>query len=370
MTLLTWQHTTTAQRVVFAAGAAGRVGEHVKELGSRRTLLLATRRALESETGEAVVRSLGRSLAATFSEITPHLPTITVQAAVAIARAEGIDAVVGLGGGSSIDLAKAVNYFTEVEQGVRARSFTDRPVLPVVAIPTTYSGSEATSGFGMTDERTRTKTGGGSVTCTPAAVVYDPRATLDTPTDLTAQTALNALAHCVEAAYSMRRSPEAEALAVEGARMIAGSLPSVVDQPDDLEARTTLLTGAALAARSLVNAATGVHHALARLVGGRTGMGHGLANALILPAAMRANAEVVPEQLARIGAALGDEADPVGAVERLIERIGISGGLSDHGMTDDDLAAVVHAALGGPWLADNPRPLDESDLTRILEDAW
>ena len=145
---------------------------------------------------------------------------------------DAIDAVVSFGGGSAMDLGKAIVFFTEQEAGAPGTTYLDRPALPHVAIPTTYSGAEITMFFGMTDERTRTKGGGGGPTTAPVAVVYDPELTVGTPVQVTAETSLNALAHCVEAAYAVQRSPEAEAVALAGARAIHDALPRVVDDPE------------------------------------------------------------------------------------------------------------------------------------------
>jgi alcohol dehydrogenase class IV len=175
----------------------------------------------------------------------------------------------------------------------------------------------------------------------PIAALYDPQLTLTTPPRVAAETGMNALAHCVEAVWSHQRTPEAEAIALAGCRTIVDALPRVVAAPDDLEARTAMLEGAALGGRCLQNAAMGVHHGLAQLVGGRTGMPHGLANALILPHAIRAMTDEAPDAVARIGAAIGAPDDPGGAVADLVGRLGLPGGLSDCGFDDDDLEAVL-----------------------------
>jgi maleylacetate reductase len=366
---MTWTHTGYAQRLHFGTGALDQLAGVLKDLGARRVLLVTTAGRLASDDGQQVVRHIGRSLAATFDGVTSHLPTTVVEAAVRLARREGVDGIVSFGGGSCMDLGKALVYFTEQHGGTPGASYADRPALPHVAIPTTYSGAELTPFFGMTDEKTRTKTGGGGPTCAPIAVVYDPQLTLGTPATVTAETAMNALAHCAEAVYATSRSPEAEAIALAGAQRIHGILPLVVDDPTDLPARTVLLEGAALAGRCLQNASMGVHHGLAQMLGGRTGIAHGLANALILPHAIRFNLPAVPAELARLGAVLGDEADPAGAVERLVARIGLPSSLRACGVTDADLDALAAAAPRNGNVARNPRPVSEDDARMILEAA-
>ena len=274
---MTWTHTGFAQQIRFGSGALDDVPSIVRDAGGRRLLLVTTEGRLASADGERLAKALGRELASTFAGVQSHVPAPAVQAAVQQARRDGVDAVVSFGGGSCADLAKAVCYFTEREAGTPGATWLDRPALPHVAIPTTYSGAELTPFFGMTDPATRRKSGGGGPTIAPVAAVYDPDLTVSTPARVSAETGMNALAHCVECAYSITRTPEAEAVALAGARRIASSLPAVVDDPIDLLARTHMLAGAVLGGRALQNAAMGVHHGLAQLVGGRTGISHGLA---------------------------------------------------------------------------------------------
>jgi maleylacetate reductase len=368
--LAEWTHTGLAQRIVFGPGTVERIADLVKEVGGRRVLLVTTEGRLASDAGQAVQRRLGRALVSTFAGVQSHVPTTAVQVALRQARMDGVDAVVSLGGGSCADLGKAVCYFTEQEAGTPGTTFVDRPVLPHVAITTTYSGAELTPFFGMTDEASKRKTGAGGPTIAPIGAIYDPEITLDTPVDVSAQTGMNALAHGVECAYSPRRTPEAEALALACIRRVASALPLVVDDPSSLAARTAMLEGAVLGARCLHNTGAGVHHGLSQLLGGRTGIPHGLANAIILSHALRFNADAVPDEVARIGMALGDELDPPGAVDRLRERLGLPGCLSDVGVDDDDIDAVVRQVSGNATIRANPKPVTEDDARAILEAAF
>lgn len=365
-----WSHTGYAQRIHFGAGAVSRVAEVVREVGGRRVLLVTSEGRLDSDAGGDLVRRLGRALVATFSGVRSHVPTSAVQQAITLARSEAVDCVVSFGGGSCADLGKAVCFFREQEEGTPGTAYIDRPVVAHVSIPTTYSGAELTPFFGMTDENTKRKQGAGGPTTAPLAAIYDPELTLDTPARVSAETGMNALAHGVEAAYSQRRTPEAEAIALACIERVAMALPIVVDEPDDLGARTVMLAGAVLGGRCLQNASMGVHHGLAQLVGGRTGIPHGLANGLILAHAMRFNRDAVPAELDRIGAALGDPEDAAGCVDRLRERIGLPAGLSDCGVTDEDIDAVARMAPGSPAVQANPKPVTEEDAKRILEDAF
>jgi maleylacetate reductase len=366
-----WTHTGFAQRVHFGAGSLRSLPSVLREVNGRRVLLVTTKGRLTSDAGDQLVALLGRSLAATYDGVRSHVPTSTVQQALGIARDRDIDSVVSFGGGSCADLAKAVCFFVEQEAGTPGASYVDRPSLAHVSIPTTYSGAELTPFFGMTDENTRRKSGGGGPTVAPLAAIYDPELTLDTPPDVSAQTGMNALAHGVECAYSPARTPEAEAIALACIQRISTNLADVVAEPDNLEVRTRMLEGAALGGRCLQNATMGAHHGLAQLLGGRTGMPHGLANALLLSHVVRFNAEALPEHVVhRIGGALGDPDDPAAAIDALRARLGLPATLSECGVNDDDLDAIARMAEGNGNVRANPREVREQEAREILEAAF
>ena len=209
-----WTHTSCAQQIVFGAGAVAQLPGIVKAIGARRVLLVSSSGRHASDDGQRLVKLLGRSLASTFAEVSSHVPTPTVQAALLQARRDGVDAIVSFGGGSCADLGKAVAFFTEHESNATGTTYLDRPLLPHICIPTTYSGAELTPFFGMTDPNTRQKSGAGSPTTTPIAAIYDAALTLGVPARVSAETGMNALAHCVEAVWSPARTPEAEAIAL------------------------------------------------------------------------------------------------------------------------------------------------------------
>jgi maleylacetate reductase len=365
-----WTHTSLAQQLVFGSGSLDRLPELLKVLGARKALLVTTGGRLSSPDGERVTTLLSRSLASTFSEVESHVPVPLVQQAVLQARRDGIDGVVSFGGGSCADLGKAVCFFMEQEAGMPGASHVDRPVVPHISIPTTYSGAELTPFFGMTDPATKQKQGAGGPTSAPVIAIYDPDLTSSTPPRVRAETGMNALAHCVEAGYSPHRTPEAEAIALAGARIIAAALPVAVAEPGDAEAGSAMLEGAALAGRCLLNAGMGVHHGLSQLIGGRTGIPHGLANAIILTHAVRFNADAVPEAVSAIGGALGDEADAALAVDRLRAAVGLPGRLSEVGVAEDDLEAVARLSQANANVGRNPRPVSEADALAILRAAW
>jgi maleylacetate reductase len=363
-------HTGFAQRIHFGHGALGLAPGVIREVGVRRVMLVTTAGRLHSQDGEALVRLLGRPLVRIFDGVRSHVPTSTVRSAVQAAREEDLDGVVSFGGGSCADTAKAVCFFTEQERGMPGASYLDRAALSHISIPTTYSGAELTGFFGMTDEATRTKQGAGGPTVTPVAALYDPGLTLSMSPAVSAETGMNALAHGIEAAYSPARTPEAEAVALEAIRRLAQHLPEVVDDPSDLGARRGALSGAVLGGRCLHNGGMGLHHGLAQLLGGRTGISHGLANAVLLGHVLAFNLESVGPAATRIGVALGDPADPVGAVHRLRERLGLPGRLSEVGVGTEDLDAVARAAGSSPSVRGNPRPAGPGEAREVLEQAY
>jgi len=369
-TPVSFTHTGYAQRIHFGPGALERVAEVAREAGGRRFLVVTTEGRRQSEAGERLLAKLGRAVVAIFDGTQSHVPTSAVQRAVAEARAQQIDGLVSFGGGSCADLGKAVCWFLEREAGTPGTSYIDRPMVAHVSIPTTYSGAELTPFFGMTDTTARRKTGGGGPTTAPLAAIYDPVLTLDTPARVSAETGMNALAHGIECALSPSRSAEAEALALACVRAIAGALPGVIDDPFDIDARTRMLRGAMLGGRCLQNASMGVHHGLAQLLGGRTGIPHGLANGVLLAHALRFTLEAVPDDGAAIGDALGDPDDPVGAVDRLRERVGLPANLGDCGVTLEDLDAVARMSTGNHNVANNVRPVSEDDARAILAAAY
>ena len=223
----------------------------------------------------------------------------------------------------------------------------------------------------MTDPASRTKSGAGGPTCAPIAAVYDPELTTSTPPRVSAETGMNALAHCVEVVWSpephaggRRRSPSPAPGASSPRCRSSSTIPS------DISVRAAMLEGAVLGGRCLQNASMGVHHGLAQLVGGRTGIPHGLANAVILPHAIRFNLETVPDAVARLGDAIGADGDTAAAVSALVTRIGLPTQLGDCGVTFDDVDAVATAAPGNHNVAANPRPVSVDDAKGILLAAY
>jgi maleylacetate reductase len=262
------------------------------------------------------------------------------------------DGILAIGGGSAIDTAKAASSATG---------------LPLVSVPTTYSGAEWATGFGVRRSDRRMVGGGAGAKIT--GIVYDVRLTLGLPRAETVGTALNALAHCAEALYGAGRTEDSDVLAIAGAELIARWLPAVVQAPADIEARDGLLHGAAAAGEALGTAGLALAHAMAQALGGTYGLPHGAMNALTLPPALRFNATIAPAAVMRFGAAIGSPDDPSAGVERLA-RLGGYERLRDFGVPEDELGAVADAASVRLGNRRNPRPATPEEIHGLLESIY
>jgi maleylacetate reductase len=267
------------------------------------------------------------------------------------AAAAGADGLLAVGGGSAIDLAKAIS----AETG-----------LPLVSVPTTYSGSEWTGFFGIRDLDRRMKGGGAGAHL--AGIVYEPRLTLGLPREQSGGTALNALAHCAEALYVAGHNPDADREALAGAKLIDEALPQVLADGHDLEARTRLLEGAQHAGAALGSAGLALGHAMAQALGGRYGIAHGAANALCLAPALRFNEPVAAEAIARFAEALGVD-DPAARVEELARASGFTR-LRELGVPEDELDEVAAAVVQRAGAKANPRPASPAEVAELLRSIW
>lgn len=317
------------------------------ELGIERPLLLTTARWAGTPLPVAIPAER------CWARVQGHAPPASIAEATGLVEATGADGLLPLGGGSAIDTAKAVSSATG---------------LPVCSVPTTYSGAEWTTGYGSRDPETRTKSGKGGART--VGIVYEPALTLGLPVAESVGTALNALNHCAEALIVARATPETDADALEGARLIAAWLPRVAAAPDDLEARTELLRGAAHAGAAM-RAGYALAHALAQALGGYTGGSHGGFNALALPPVLRFEAPAAGAQLARLAEALGArEATAEGAAARVAElaRLGGWTGLRALGVTEEDVPVLAEGALGRPAARLSPRPATQADVEALLRE--
>jgi alcohol dehydrogenase class IV len=331
-------------RVVFGAGAVSQLAAEVERLGATRVLLIST-------PGRAqMVRSVARDLniAGIFDQAVMHTPIKAVEAAREMAKSLGADCCITIGGGSTIWFGKAIALTS---------------ALPIVAVPTTYSGSEMTTIWGISEGGAK-KTGRDPKVM-PRAVIYDPQLTLDLPVGVSAASGMNALAHCAEALYSHEGNPIVSLMAEEGIRALAAALPLIVQAPRDLEARSSALYGAWLAGLTISTTGNGLHHKLCHVLGG-FGLPHAETHSVILPHALRYNS-VAGEALRRIARAMGVQDAPSG-IWQLEQQLGLPMKLADIGMKQDDLERAARIAVQAPY--PNPRKVEYQPVLELLHNAY
>jgi maleylacetate reductase len=338
-------------RVVFGAGCSGAIGEELERLGCERALLLAGP-AMSEAAGE-LSASLGDRVAGYFQAVRPHVPVAIAAEASGAARVCQADCLLALGGGSTIGTAKAA----ALETG-----------LPILALPTTYAGSEMTPVWGSTDGGH--KATGRDLRVLPKVVLYDPELTLSLSAATSAASGMNALAHCVEALYAPGRNPVSSLTAEAAISALAESLPAVVTTPEDLEARAATLYGAHLAAAAFAVAGAGLHHRICHVLGGAYDLPHAETHGILLPHVVAFQEPAAPEVMARVAAALGAVGgeSAAAALARLATGLGVPRALREVGMPADGIEPVVPAIVEAAP-PDNPRPVDAEGVRSILEEA-
>jgi maleylacetate reductase len=351
---------TLPGRVVFGAGAArtALAGE-VARLGVSRLLLIPS--GSEQSAARELTAPLADRIAGTFTGVRPHVPVEVADAARKQAAAVGADAVLSLGGGSATGTAKAVALTTG---------------LPVIAVPTTYAGSEVTPVWGLTDGDR--KTTGVDARVLPRLVIYDPELTASLPGPVSAASGLNAMAHAVEAFWAPGRNPVSSLTAGEAIRVLAAALPAVLRDGADLGARGDLLYGAYLAGTAFAVTGSGLHHKICHILGGRYNLPHAQTHAIMLPYVLAFNAPGAPDAARQIGQALAGAGlagaglaggDPAAALQRLAGQLGLPSGLREIGFGEEQIAEA--ARLIEPAVpADNPVPADAAALQELLRRAW
>jgi maleylacetate reductase len=335
-------------RVVFGLGSVEGVPDEVERLGASRVLMLhdVSVKDVADDLGER----LGSRLAGAFTDIQQHVPEEAVEAAGRAARDVDADCAVTIGGGSTTGFGKVVALRLE---------------LPLIAVPTTYAGSEMTPIYGITSGGR--KNTWRDLRVLPKIVVYDPALTVSLPPFVTGPSGINAIAHCVEALYGKGANPITSLMAEEGLRALARGIPRAVREPADLEARSDALYGAYLAGASLAAVGMAVHHRICHVLGGTFGLSHGDVNSVILPHAARFNQEAAPEALDRAARALGVNDAATGLFDFALE-VGAPTSLKQLGMREQDLAEAARlSADPPPW---NPRPVDAEGIAALLKDAF
>lgn len=333
-------------RIVFGAGVARtRLAAEVERLGATRILLVASTR--DAERVSTLVTAFADRIAGAFRDVREHVPVEIAEAARDTAGKAGADALLAIGGGSTVGVAKAV-------------ALTAR--IPILAVPTTYAGSEVTPVWGLTEDGR--KTTGTDPAVLPRVVMYDPDLVVSLSRDVAVTSGLNAMAHAVEAQWAPGRNPASTAIAEEGIAALATGLRR--HDPSDL------LQGAWLAGSAFAVTGPGLHHKLCHVLGG-LGLPHARTHAVVLPHVLAFNAAGAPEAAARIARALGRSgsggADPVAGLRALVAELAVPRALRELGLREDQLDTV--AALTEPAVPqDNPVPVGGGALRRLVQAAW
>ena len=335
-------------RVVFGAGALQHVRREVEAIGAERALVLST--PGQAALAERVVALLGEHAAGVFSQAAMHVPVETVSAAQDVVQGVDANCLIAIGGGSTTGLAKAL----ALDSGV-----------PVIAIPTTYAGSEMTTMYGLTEGGT--KRTGRDAAVLPRCVIYDPELSLGLPFGITLASAINAIAHAAEGLYAPDGNPVVDLFAEEGIRKIAAALPRLQQNPRDIAARGDALVGAWMCGTVMGSITVGLHHKLCHTLGGSFGLPHAELHTVMLPHALAYNAPAVPAAMQKIAAALQASSAPAGVFD-LAARHGAATSLQAIGMSSSDLDRAADLAMQNTY--PNPVPLQRVRLRELLQRAW
>ncbi|CAN0620874.1 Maleylacetate reductase [Burkholderia multivorans] len=338
-------------RVVFEWGALAKLPDEVGRLGARRALILSTPE--QQPLAEAVASALGARAAGVYAQAVMHVPVEVARAAREAAAALDADCCVAVGGGSTIGLGKAIALESS---------------LPIIAVPTTYAGSEMTPIYGLTEGRL--KRTGRDLRVLPRTVIYDPSLTLSLPAPISAASGINAMAHAVEALYAEDANPVISLMAEESIRALGEALPGVVRAPDDVDMRGRALYGAWLAGTCLGSVGMALHHKLCHTLGGTFNLPHAPTHAVMLPHTAHYNHAAAPDALARVAHALGgcDAADAGPLLFALNCSLGIPTALAQIGMAEAGLDEAADIACQNPYA--NPRAVERDAIRALLQRAW
>lgn len=341
-------YTSRPARIVFGAGSLQHLAREVDALGLSRLLVLST--PGHADEGHRVAALLEERSAGVFAKARMHVPADIAREGCALARQVEADGTVAIGGGSTVGLGKAI----ALELG-----------LPLVAIPTTYAGSEVTTMYGITEGGA--KRTGLDARVLPRTVIYDPELTLTLPVALSVTSGINAIAHAVEGLYSREGSPIVDLMAEEGIATLAGALPRIVANATDGDARVDALRGSWLCGTVMGSVPMALHHKLCHTLGGTFDLPHAQTHTIVLPHALAYNAPAVPDAVNAVARALGTDDAPRGLYE-LARRGGVPVALADIGMREVDLDRAADLALANPYW--NPRPVERMGIRKLLQDAF
>jgi maleylacetate reductase len=348
MALMRFVHDALPQRVCFGTGrAAAYLETEVGNLGASRVMVIASKR--DAELAGTITKDLPVVLR--HDEVVMHVPVeVAGRAREAAARASA-DAVISIGGGSATGLAKAIAMTAG---------------LPIIAVPTTYAGSEATAVWGLTEGDK--KTTGTDPKVLPRTIVYDAALTLSLPVELSVASGLNALAHCVDALWAPKADPINAAFAAEGIRALNTGLPKVAASPGDIAGREEALYASYVAAAAFASAGSALHHKICHVLGGMYNLPHAQTHAIVLPYVLAFNGPAAPEAAKRMAGSFGSKSALEG-LQRLRAELRAPRALADYGFAEADIPAAAAAILPSVPPG-NPRPVTAADLEALLRAAW
>ncbi|WP_032405602.1 maleylacetate reductase [Rhodococcoides fascians] len=336
-------------RVLFGQGTLARLPDEVAALGLEKVLVLCSPE--RQDIGREVAAALGDCAAGVFAEATMHVPIEVAARARDRAAELEADGCIAVGGGSAVGLGKAI----ALEHG-----------LPVIAVPTTYAGSEMTPVWGLTAHGV--KRTGRDRNVLPVSVIYDSDLTLSMPAGLSVTSGMNAIAHAVEGLYAPDATPIVSLMAAEGIRALVSALPRIVADGADADARSDAQYGAWLCGAVLGATTMSLHHKLCHALGGTLNLPHAQTHTVVLPHALAYNASAVPRAMGEIATAMGGTDDAAHALWELAGSLGAPRSLAELGMAESDVDRVVDEVLLHPYA--NPRTVTRTGIADLLARAW
>lgn len=335
-------------RIVFGAGTIKQLVAEVDLLKASRVLVLSTQE--QKSSALRVAEILGNRAVGVFDKAVMHVPIDVAYEAREVAQKLGADCCVAIGGGSTIGLGKAIAMTSE---------------LPILAIPTTFAGSEMTPIFGITENGLK-KTGR-DIRVLPKTVIYDAELLVTLPSKIAGPSAMNAIAHSVEALYAQDQNPIISLMAEESIRAIAANLPGLLKNPGDAELTSQVLYGAWLAGACLGSVGMAIHHKLCHTLGGTFNLPHAEMHTIVLPHSVAYNRQAAPEAMKRIARALNTDDAATGLYD-LIKSLGMSVALKDIGMPESGIEKAADLATTNPYF--NPRPIEKNAIIELLSNAY
>ncbi|MED3881586.1 iron-containing alcohol dehydrogenase [Priestia megaterium] len=384
---MTISYFRTAETLVTGSGSISKIGEEAKKLNATKVIIITDKVIRQTGLLSKVINPLEEAGLATdiIDDVVPEPPFENLEQMITQIEGKGYDLLVGVGGGSALDIAKVLSIMLTNHEDVRNLVGIEKVKnagVPTILVPTTSgTGSEVTYNAIFTDIRDKVKKGIVSPYLLPKVAIVDPELTLTVPPSVTAATGMDALVHAVESYTAIRAGELTDGIALQAIKLISRSLRKAVYNGKDLKAREDMAMGSLLAGISLGNAGVGAVHALAYPLGGKFKVPHGVANSLLLPFVMKYNAVADLEKFAEVAKAMGENVDglslreaadcAVQALAQLSKDVGIPSSLKEVGVTASDISDLAEEASKiDRLLNNNPRWLTVKEIKKIYEEAY